>query len=75
MKQKFETVDLAIETINPAVAPVETEDSVDSCSDAFAAIQEKVISLSREFLSDGALSALDTVQSLHVVEAHLTVIV
>ena len=72
----FETVDLAIETVNPAVAPVETEDSADSPSDASAAaIVEKVISVSRDFLSDGAPSSLDTVWSLQVVEAHLTVVV
>ena len=57
----FESVDLAIETINSAVAPVETEDSADSHSDASATILEKVISVSREFLSDEALSSPDTV--------------
>ena len=71
----FESVDLAIETINSAVALVEMEDSEDSRSDASATILEKVISVSREFLSDGAPSSPDTVRSLQVVEAHLTAVV
>ncbi|KAN0132744.1 hypothetical protein V8E53_009415, partial [Lactarius tabidus] len=77
----FETVDLQIhfppvsETVNPAVAPAESEDSPDACSDASATILEKVISVSREFLSDGAPSSLGTVRSLQVVEAHLTAVV
>jgi hypothetical protein len=77
----FETVDLQIhfppvpETVNPAVAPAESEDSPDARSNASAAILEKVISVSREFLSDGAPSSPGTVRSLQVVEAHLTAVV
>ena len=78
----FECVDLAIdssqvpETLIPSVAPIETEDSANLHSDASAAtIVEKVISVSREFLSDGAPSSPGTVQSLQVVEAHLAAVV
>ena len=78
----FESVELAIdssltpETEDPAVAPVESEDSADSRSDASAAaILETVITVSREFLSDGAPSSPGTIRSLQAVEAHLTAVV
>ena len=65
----FETVKLVInssrtpETINLAVAPVELEDSADSHSNASAmAILESVISVSKEFLSNGTPSPPDTVR-------------
>ena len=74
MELTFESVDLAIDP-SPAVAPVETEDSANSHSNASAvAIVEKVISISREFLSNGALSSLDTICRLQAVEADLTAV-
>ena len=75
----FESVELTFESVDLAilsVAPVEMEDSANSRSDASAAaIVEKVISVSKEFLSDGAPSSPGTVRSLQVVEAHLTAVV
>ena len=77
----FESVDLAIdcfppETVILAVDPVEMEDLANSCSNASAAaIVEKVISVSKEFLSNGAPSSPDTIRSLQAVEAHLIVVI
>jgi hypothetical protein len=55
------------------------EGSPDADSDASAAaassILENVITVSREFLNDGVPSSAGTVQSLRVVEAHLTAVV
>ena len=77
----FQTVELGIdcspapEIANSAVAPVESEDSANSSDASAAAILESVISVSKEFLSNGAPSSPDTVRSLQVVEAHLTAVV
>ncbi len=40
-----------------------------------ASILENVIAISRALLSDGALSSLETIRSLQMVESHLTAIV
>ena len=58
------------------MAPVETKDLENSHGNASATtIVEKVISVPREFLSNGAPSSPGTVQSLQAVEAHLTAVV
>ena len=70
-----EVVAAAVDTVPKSVQPVESE-GPDACSDAAAAsILENVITISREFLSDSVPSSLGTVHSLHMVEAHLMVVV
>ena len=58
-------------------SPVESESPPDDTrsGEAAASILEKVITISQEFLSDGVPSSLGTVRSLHMVEAHLNVVV
>ena len=52
------------------------EASPDARSEAAAAaILENVISVSKDFISDGAPSSPGTVRSLHMVEAHLSAVV
>lgn len=62
----------------PALLGPIREDLPDADSNASAAtasILENVITVSREFLNDGVPSSTGTVQSLRVVEAHLTAVV
>ena len=52
------------------------EGSVGACSEVSAtSILENVIAVSRALLSNGTLSSLETIQSLQMVESHLTTIV
>lgn len=68
-------------TEDPTPASVETAKPMESggspnARDTTATmILESVITVSREYLSDGVPSSPDTVRSLHVVEVHLTAVV
>ena len=59
------------------VSPVESENPLDNArsSEAVASMLENVITVSKEILSDGVSLSLGTVRSLHMVEAHLHVVV
>ncbi|KAI9447272.1 hypothetical protein BJY52DRAFT_1228325 [Lactarius psammicola] len=59
----------------PKTTQLTREGSVSVRDASAASILENVIAVSREFLSDGALSGPETVRSLRMVEAHLTAIV
>ena len=60
-------------TVHPDVTPLGSSPA--RSDTAAAAILENVISVSKDFLSDGAPSSPGTVRSLHMVEAHLSAVV